>query len=182
MKETVESMVKSQELLEESQQKTDKNLKSLDKKIRKYQKICEVSEISNILEKIKELEMLNEEYQSLKKYNTKLQEKLQEIEKSYELKSLEYTNLEKEQEMMAFQIKSAEDYCKNINLRAETLEKMLSDKDRLHQDLLTNFKLLQDEIQRTTKPNKDTTKSYKYDINTLKNSLAQKLIQKTNRN
>ncbi|OMJ88080.1 hypothetical protein SteCoe_10065 [Stentor coeruleus] len=181
-KETIESMIKNQGLLEETQHEMEKNLKSQEKKLRKYKKICEDTEINDIVNKLKGLEMLNEKYESLEKYNDEIQEKLKEIEKSYEIKSLECINLEKERDVMSFQIKSAEEHCKNINLRAETLEKMLTDKDRLHQDLLTNFKLLQDEIQRISKPNKDTTKSYTYDINSLKSSLAQKLIQKANRN
>jgi hypothetical protein len=55
---------------------------------------------------------------------------------------------------------------------------MIQEKDRLHQDLLSKYKLIQEELNRSVKPAKKSLQPYQYEINDLKKALFEKLTSK----
>jgi hypothetical protein len=105
-------------------------------------------------------------------------DKNSKLENEVDMLKLEDKNKEKQFELLNLQIKTLEENNILLELRVQSLEHVLKDKNRTHQDLLGNFKLLQDELIRVTRPAKKENPNSS-EIERLKTALALKLSEKS---
>ena len=152
----------------------------LENIMQKYSKICVYDNINLILDELSAVRSLKAHAEKLSSENALLKQNLLQIQSNLETNILELRNKTQENDVICQQISSFQVAYDQLNTRASTLEKMLQEKDRLHQDLLGKYKLLQDELNQIMKPAKKTAQPYKYEINNLKQALANKLQKDLN--
>lgn len=153
---------------------------SLKKKveiIKAYENICQFSQIPVVVGKLEELEKLQSRIQEMDSVNLAVKDKNFKLQKEIEVLQLEAKNKENHIALVEMQVKSLEENSAQMSLRILALEQMLKDKDRSIQDLIVNFKLLQDELRRANAPKKLVDPN-QGEVEKLKSALALKLLEK----
>jgi len=146
--------------------------------IKAYENICEFSQIPVVQGKLEELEKLQSRIQEMDSVNLAVKDKNFKLQKEFEVLQLEAKNKDNHIGLVEMQVKSLEENSAQMSFRMLALEQMLKDKDRSIQDLIANFKLLQDELRRANAPKKVVDPNQR-EVEKLKSALALKLLEKT---
>ena len=149
--------------------------------LEKYSKICKIDDIDNIKYKLDSIPGLKQQLSNATSENTSNKQMVVELQENIDVLSIEIKNKEQEKRLIYQQLIALKEIHEQLNSRAIALEKILQSKDRLHQDLLENYKLLQDELNRLTNPQRKPQKSVASEINNLKQALATKLQQSSHK-
>lgn len=153
-------------------------LRKVEENLKAFESVCVFSQIPIVKGKLEELERVQGRVQELDIANLVMKDKNFKLQKEFEVLQLETKNKDNQIVLAEIQARSLEDNVAQMNLKILTLEQMLKDRDRTNQDLLANFKLLQDELRRNEIPKKKL-KNNQGELEKLKSALAQKLLEKT---
>lgn len=153
-------------------------LRKVEENLKAFEGICVFSQIPIVKGKLEELERVQGRVQELDAANLVMKDKNFKLQKEFEVLQLEAKNKDNHVELAEMQVRTLEDKVDQVNLRVGILEQMIKDKERTNQDLLANFKLLQDELRRS-EISKKKVKNNQGEVERLKVALAQKLLEKT---
>lgn len=145
--------------------------------LRCYEEICPFAQIPIAKAKLVEIVSLQSRIQELTANNMALKDRNLKLDAEVEMCKLEEINKNKQLELMNLQIKALEENNIQLELRVQSLHQILNDRNKSHQDLIGNFKLLQDELKRLTAVKKKENPN-EGEIERLKSALASKLTEK----
>ena len=145
--------------------------------LRCYEEVCPFAQIPIAKAKLNEICTLQSRIQELTANNMALNDRNLKLETEVEMCKLEEINKNKQFELMNLQIKALEENNLQLELRVQSLHQILNDRNKSHQDLIGNFKLLQDELKRLTAVKRKENPN-EGNIERLKNALALKLTEK----